>query len=96
MLLNAWRRCGKHTFFPLGFQLTTSVPEASRPWATLTPTCHSTPPASYALTQEVLLYKSLNYTMRTLSKQMHKQIKQCAPYIKHSITAASCLPNFAV
>ena len=52
LLLNAGRRCGKHTFFPLGFQLITSVPEASRPWATLTPTCHSTPPAFYALTQE--------------------------------------------
>ena len=29
-------------------------------------------------------------------QEMHKQIKQCAAYIKHSIIAASCLPNFAV
>ena len=82
-LLNAWRRCGKHTFFLLGFQLTTSVLEASRPWATLAPTGHSMPPASYALTEEGPLYKTLNYTMRTPGKHMDQQLKQYAPYINY-------------
>ena len=56
----------------------------------------ATPPASYALTEEGPLYKSLNYTMRTPGKHMDQQLKQYAPSIKQSITAASCLPNFAV